>query len=228
MSMLEKKQPLSDREREVIAYLRHNPDFFSRHPEVLESLYLPHNSGSAVSLIEKQTAVLRERNTELRTRLRNLMEQSKANDELFGRSRELVLKLIDADSGRAIADTLLTGFRDTFGVEFASLTLLDADIGSPRVNLIARSLAQEKLGGILETDEAICGVLRSQQLIALFGGDTARQVGSAITLRLTAGGEVYGVLALGNRDSHHYHGGMDTLFLTFIVDILNRVLPPHL
>lgn len=228
MSTLEKKQPLPDPEREAILYLQENPDFFSRHPAVLESLFLPHNSGSAVSLIEKQMTVLRERNTRLRGRLNELMELSKANDDLFSKTRDLVLHLIDAADARTIAETLVGRFGNDFGIEFASLTLIDRELATPAVNHLSGDAARDTLSSILETDGATCGALRSQQLIALFGNETARLVGSAVTMRLAAGKDAYGVVALGNSDSHHYHAGMDTLFLKFVVDILNRVLYPRL
>ena len=52
-------------ERDVIKFLETHIDFFERHPDLLSSLRLPHNSGQAISLIEKQVSVLREQNTKI-------------------------------------------------------------------------------------------------------------------------------------------------------------------
>ena len=48
----------------VIAdYLKSHPDFFERHPLILLSLKLPHRTGgSAISLVERQVSMLRQRN----------------------------------------------------------------------------------------------------------------------------------------------------------------------
>jgi len=227
MSTIEKKQRPSDSEQQVLDFLSNSPDFFSKYPYVLESLHLPHNSGAAVSLIEKQLSVLRERNTELRTQLNLLMERSRINDELFAKSRTLVLELIAANGPGEIVGALLSGFRNEFGIEYCSLTLLDSPLDLPGVNLLTKEHAQDKLAAILNTDDPLCGVLRSQQLIALFDG-SARKVGSAIALRLAVNSQAYGVLALGSSDSHYYHNGMDTLFLRFLADILNQILYPRL
>ena len=40
-------------ESEVIKYLSENPDFFLKNPDSLEDLAIKHESGEAVSLIEK-------------------------------------------------------------------------------------------------------------------------------------------------------------------------------
>ena len=46
---------------QVAAYLQENHHFFEAYPDLLAELSLPHESGGAVSLIERQIAVLRER-----------------------------------------------------------------------------------------------------------------------------------------------------------------------
>jgi len=48
-------------EEQVAAFLSANPDFFLDHQELLANLTLPHQSGEAVSLLERQVSVLRER-----------------------------------------------------------------------------------------------------------------------------------------------------------------------
>ena len=59
------KQPqveeLTLSESEISDYLTAHPDFFERHLGLLGNLRLPHRTGSAaVSLVEKQVAVLRQ------------------------------------------------------------------------------------------------------------------------------------------------------------------------
>jgi uncharacterized protein YigA (DUF484 family) len=60
----------------VSDYLRAHPDFFDQNPDVLGELKLAHVSDGAVSLVERQVALLRERNAELRRRLDGLMARA--------------------------------------------------------------------------------------------------------------------------------------------------------
>ena len=48
-------------EKVVRSYLLKHPDFFDKNPEVLEAIELNHESGAAVSLIERQVEQLRAR-----------------------------------------------------------------------------------------------------------------------------------------------------------------------
>ena len=47
--------------RGLAAFLRSNPDFFLRNGDLLANLRLPHISGGAISLVERQIEVLREK-----------------------------------------------------------------------------------------------------------------------------------------------------------------------
>src|SRR5690554_3034051 len=51
---------------EVAEYLRQNPAFFVEHDDLLADLLIPHQSGQAVSLVERQVKLLRERNIDVR------------------------------------------------------------------------------------------------------------------------------------------------------------------
>ena len=51
-------EPTRLTDEDVISYLRLDPDFFQRHSTLLSELNLPHDTGGAVSLIERQVAIL--------------------------------------------------------------------------------------------------------------------------------------------------------------------------
>ena len=57
-----------NREEIVSAYLRDNPDFFTHYPDLLRQLELPHSSGDAVSLIERQVKVVAGRDCRLQAK----------------------------------------------------------------------------------------------------------------------------------------------------------------
>ena len=53
-------------EDSIADYLQANPEFFERHSALLNNLRLPHDAGGpAVSLVERQVLVLRQKNVKL-------------------------------------------------------------------------------------------------------------------------------------------------------------------
>ena len=77
----------------VAAYLREHPEFFIEHPEVLESLRIPHACKPAVSLLEYQNRLLRERGQRVHDKWMELVAIARDNDRLSERVQRLVLNL---------------------------------------------------------------------------------------------------------------------------------------
>jgi len=67
---------------DVIKHLTGNPEFFVNNQNVLARLRVPHASGNAVSLIERQVSVLRGRCTHLENSLRDLIAVARENENL--------------------------------------------------------------------------------------------------------------------------------------------------
>ncbi len=208
-------------EDQVREYLKANEDFLQRNPDLLDHLHVSHASGSAVSLVEKQVSVLRERNVDMRHRLNALTANARDNDQLYDHTRSMVLKLLEATSMDQLHDTFMGGMVDEFGVEHASMILFgDEAEGSARVDTPER--AREEIGALLKGRKAVCGTLRKEELSYLF--PEARTVGSAALMPL-CNGEELGLIAVGSSDANRYHTGMGTLFLTHIADVMVRIIP---
>lgn len=210
---------------QVSDFLAENPDFFDQYPDILESLQLPHDSGKAVSLIERQISVLRERNIEMRARLHNLLESARENDKLFEKTKRLVLNILEGKTLDAVVTALYDSLGADFKVEYFRLILLGEQDEIPATNarVVGLDEAQSAIGTLLRTNRAICGVLRRDELEFLFG-DEAGAIGSVAAVPLCHG-HVFGILAIGNSDPNRYRSSMDTLFLSYIAEILNRVAP---
>ena len=73
-------------------YLADNPDFFVRHADLLSALKLPHSSGAAVSLVERQVSVLRQKDLKHERELKELLEVAHANDALSAKIHCLTLR----------------------------------------------------------------------------------------------------------------------------------------
>ena len=56
-----KKNNLAISADDVASYLRENPDFFTDRDGLLAEMTVPHESGKAISLLERQVKILRER-----------------------------------------------------------------------------------------------------------------------------------------------------------------------
>lgn len=215
-------------EQIVRDFLQANPTFLDKNPDILESLSLPHNAGNAVSLVERQVGVMRDRNKEMRKRLDNMLETAHDNDLLFEKTKRLVLNLLEAKNLPALIETLYDSLGKDYAIDFYSLTLLGDDKQLPptmaRVSSIEK--ANEKVGTLLGSSRAVCGVLREDEMTFLFG-EKGLQVGSvaAVPLRYN---NLYGILAVGNSDPNFYKSSMGTLFLSYIAEVLNRILPKYL
>ena len=67
-------------EEQVVKHLQDNPEFFLNHPKVLSNMRLPHDSGEAISLVEKQVTILREQGVKATERLKDLTDNARTID----------------------------------------------------------------------------------------------------------------------------------------------------
>jgi uncharacterized protein YigA (DUF484 family) len=225
---MSEEQQVDSTEDMVRAFLRDNPRFLDDNPDILESLSLPHNSGTAVSLVERQVGVMRDRNKEMRNRLDNMLATAHDNDLLFEKTKRLVLNLLEAKNLPAMVEIIYDSLGKDFEIDFYSLTLLGDEKSLPRTMARVASVekASEQVSTLIGSNRAVCGVLREEEMTFLFG-EKGLQVGSvaAVPLRYN---KLYGILAIGNADPNFYKSSMGTLFLSYIAEVVNRILPKHL
>lgn len=211
----------------VADYLMNNPDFFQGRESVLMEMELPHRAGTAVSLVERQVALLRERNIESRHRLTNLMVNARDNDTLFMRTRDLVLSLLEAGSLTDLVKRVESSLRSEFGADHCRLLMVEGNGRSwqGQLNRINLDQATSTLSAIMRQSSPMVGSLRPQENAALFG-DSAVTIKSAAVVAVRRQG-VIALLAVGSHKSDRFHQDMGTMFLEFIGEVLARLLPPH-
>lgn len=214
--------------RQVAEYLQDHPEFFVDNRALLAELHLPHDSGSAVSLVERQISVLRDRNVDMRRRMSKLLDNARDNDKLFEHSKRLVLQLLEGEDAGDIIDALYYSFEKEFDIQYVSLLLFgrQATLPSTQARVVNETEARECLSALLKNQRALCGSLSEKESRFIFG-QAADEIGSAATVPLVHG-RTFGLLAVGNRDPHHYRSSVGTLFLGYIGEVLNRLLPRHL
>lgn len=211
---------------QVAAYLKAHKDFFVDHESLLADITIPHETGKAVSLVERQVVVLRERNLELRERLTRLLDVARENDMLFEKMRGLILALLETKTVPALAAALERELRLRFGSEYVSFLLFDANGATGTAQSIALVAAQEKVPALVRGRQAVAGQLRKDELQFLFGHE-GEQVRSCAVVPVQHERPL-GLLAIGSSSSDHFKSSMDTLFISFIGDVLARVLLPLL
>lgn len=110
----------------VLRFLTTNPEFFANNEEVLPRLRIPHGSGNAVSLIEKQVAVLRNKCGTLENSLRDLIAVARDNENLHQRLHVLIQDIISAPSIEEIVALTQTSLRANFNADEVHMLLVDA------------------------------------------------------------------------------------------------------
>ncbi len=207
----------------VEAYLRDHPGFFRKRPDLLADLQLPHGGEGAVSLVERQVALLRERNIDMRKRLALMGERAERNEALFTATRALVLGLLETPSADAIESVYRETMRDTYRVQMSNLVWMPA--AAERVDGIVpvADATGDMLSGLVKHGKSLCGVLRGEEMGALFGTGTVE--GSAAVAPLADGDTLLGIIAVGDRDMTRYQATDGTLFLDYLAEVIVRLLP---
>ncbi len=212
-------------EQSIHDYLAAHPDFFERHSTLLSSLNLPHASGGAVSLVERQVAVLRQKDLKLERQLKELIEVARANDLLSAKIHELTMQLLIANDLHKTIAVIEEAMRAGFDADHAVLVLFGDPEAFEDINAGRFFRAVKKddpvlkpFGTFLGGTSPRCGKIRDSQREFLFHGD-ADEIGSAALVPLGDGAEI-GFLAVGSTDGDRFHPGMSIDFLTRLGDLV--------
>ncbi|MFK7995103.1 MAG: DUF484 family protein [Granulosicoccus sp.] len=108
----------------VVKYLIRNPEFFVSHQDILTRLRVPHDSGKAVSLIEKQVSVLRGKCGHLEKSLCDLIAVARQNESLHERLHLLNQEIITASNLPDIVKLTQNCLRTSFNAEDVHLMLI--------------------------------------------------------------------------------------------------------
>jgi uncharacterized protein YigA (DUF484 family) len=221
-------------DEQVTDYLRRNPAFLADKPSLLADMVLPHQpGGGAISLVERQVSVLRERNMDMRHRLNKLLDNARSNDTLFEKTKRLVLVMLDMRQLDDCLDALFFSFQNEFDIHYSQLLLIASEennFPSPanrQARLINQEMAEENLPSIIHNRRAICGQLSETEQAFIFKNN-ASSIGSTAITPLIVDNRLLGILAIANKDPNYYRSSMNTLFLNFIADVLSRIVMSYI
>ena len=232
-SQQDQKIEIKDTERDIVRYLRDHPDFFERHPELLADMLLPHHTGEAVSLLERQVSVLREQRDDYKHKLQQLIHTAQKNEQLNNHVNALILALLDAASLEEVLQIVQTRLKNDFDAEAVVVRLFNT--GHPTMTRLPELVdwSEPVLGAfekVIAGRKPVCGALKPGQLDALFSEQSDNIVSAALIplVESVNSSKCYGLLAIGSPDRNRFRADMGTVFLSQLGKVLSRVLKLHL
>jgi uncharacterized protein YigA (DUF484 family) len=208
-------------EAEVAEYLAKNPDFFMHHKPLLEVMSVPHETGRAVSLIERQTSLLRDRNQKLTTHLTDFIDIARDNGSQLEKTKRMVLALLDAatldDVAVAVEESLC---RDFYSDKTSLVLFSDNPQNVNNLRMLPRATAGV-IESLMKVAVPTCGQLSLIENRFLFEDEAVRIQSSAVVPLVK--GETIGLLAVGSYDPSYFQSSQGTVFLTYVSEVLSRV-----
>jgi uncharacterized protein YigA (DUF484 family) len=217
-------------ETQLLNLLRKNPDILKRHPEILADLEVPHQAGTATSLIERQVDVLRQNIKASEKRLRQLMDIARDNERLAKSRHRIAVNLLGAHDLGDVISVVLDELKNELKAEFADIKLIsdnsELNKKHPGLFVSKRSNQLSDFSIMLKHKNPVCGRCSDEQKLFLFG-DMAKEVGSAAVIPLVSGADL-GLLGLGGRDPDRFQASMGTDFLNQVGELVSAALAVHL
>ena len=211
--------------KEVADYLILNPNFFKENPEVLNSIEIVHESGAAVSLIQRQVELLRTDYNSTTDRLMELLANAKNNDDIFILTKKLILDLIEARNIEEITFTVEERFKKDFGADKSRLiffTESNKSIPKGRIKNPAESV--DILADLMKPSELFCGEVNQEITKFIFNDETTIKEVALIPLTTNS---LKGMIALGSAQQGKYTENKDTLFLEFVSEVVSKLIENH-
>ncbi|MCK5829102.1 MAG: DUF484 family protein [Methylococcales bacterium] len=211
--------------QQVENYLQKHPEFFHDHLDLLESMFIPHPSGSAVSLISKQLEIFRSKHHYQEDQLIDLIEIAKENDTSSNRMHELALALIEAKTIKELVSNLDKVFADCFLTDFTAIRIIKDNVPPPVSKVFVKSNNKKLIHfeKELTTNKSTCGYPTLAQAKFLFGSNVAPEVKSCAIIPMSFT-KLDGLIAIGSRDEKRFHYNMGNLFLTQMSEVIGTRL----
>ncbi|MEE8343249.1 MAG: DUF484 family protein [Gammaproteobacteria bacterium] len=210
----------------VADFLRNHPEFFVEQPDLLADFRIPHPTGSAVSLIERQVSVLRDQNARLKRKLMDLVQVGEDNGRLTDRIHQLALALLESNTLGDVVNVLHEHLQNHFSADVFSIHLKNLSEAATHKGPVQAIHSNDP---ILKGHEKafkecrpVCGSLNEAQKQHVFGHSDVK-VQSVAVVPL-AKDRLTGYLGLGSRNPDQFHGSKDTLFLRYLGRLVSHAL----
>ena len=197
--------------KEVELYLLKNTDFFLTRESIVSELDFKHSSGKAESLLERQVRKLRNEQKNLLDSLSVFLSNASENEDLFIKSKALILKIVTATDEEALIELMTKSLKKIFDVDVAYLQFF--------TNSEMNDL-EESTGMTFSVGETKHGSFANKKIQILFEDDSIKSV----VISVFKNKNKIGLLLIGSKDKTRYLGDEDTTFIEFIRDIAEAKL----
>ena len=198
-------------DKDVELYLLKNTDFFLTRESIVSELNFKHSPGKAESLLEGQVRKLRSEQKDLLDSLSVFLSNASENEDLFSKSKALVLKVVTAEDEDTLIELMSKSLKKIFDVDAAYLKFF--------TNSEMNGL-EESTGMTFSAGETKYGSFATKKIQILFGDDSIKSV----VISVFKNKNKIGLLLIGSKDKTRYLGDEDTTFIEFIRDIAEAKL----
>ena len=209
----------------VAQYLQSHPEFFEGYADLLARMRIPHPTGGAVSLVERQLSILRQQNRQFERKLVDLVEVARSNDQLMDRMHRLTVGLLEATDAERVVQAVFEQLREGFGADEVTLCAFDAAVPAPARTLARTDPALAEFTNFLDGGRPVLGKLKPAQLAFLFG-ERAGEIQSAALVPLGERAE-HGLLGVGSRRPDQFNPTMGTVYLARMGVLIGLALASH-
>ncbi len=212
---------------DIAHYLTRHQDFFEQHPQLLSQMQLPHpHDGQAISLVERQSLILRERVKSLESRVADMVRNGQENEAIAEKLIAWVRALLTEKEPAALPATLIDELKRIFEVPYAALRLWSTQPAFAALDC-ARAVESDTITFANSMRVPFCGSNVGFEAASWLGSDGVNSV-ALLPLRLGidsgADPETFGMLVLGSADPERFDSSLGTAFLERIAELASAAL----
>jgi hypothetical protein len=209
----------------VARYLADHPDFFEQHPELLADIAIPHpQNGQAISLVERQSMILRGRISALETRIAQMIRHGEENDVIADRMVRWSRALLGEEDAARLPQVAIDELLTLFDVPFGAVRVWNVKPVYARIPAAA-SVSDDVKRLASSMVAPFCGSnVGFEPVHWMEAGEGVVQSLAMLPLRVGASAEAFGLLVLGSPDKDRFHITMGTAFLTRISELASAAL----
>ena len=195
--------------KDVELFLLDNLDFFESRESLLSEMKFKDSTSSASSLLERQIYKLRDEQKDLMGLLTSFIETAELNEDLFNKSKELTLSILDASDKDEVISAVQNDFTKSFNINNCQLNFYS----NSEIDNIEKETGMSFHKGAIH-----CGSFSSEKMEFLFEDSKVESAAIAVLVNKTE----IGLLKLGSYERTRYLGDEDTTFIEYIRDILEK------
>ena len=195
--------------KDVELFLLDNLDFFESRESLLSEMKFKDSSSTTSSLLERQISKLRDEQKDLMNLLTSFVETAQHNEDLFNKSKELTLSILEASNKNDVINNVQNDFKKSFNVNNCQLSFYT----NMEIDDVEKNTGMSFHKGVIH-----CGSFSNEKMEFLFSDNKVESLAIAVLVNKSE----IGLLKLGSYDRTRYLGDEDTTFIEYVRDILEK------